>query len=96
MEVAAPAGVAEHRQPLAADPDRIAVLGARFDLDSNDLRPLGWTSADAAGLPILPGLVRYEEVASGEIRHPIRVTFGRTQAGYVLPATHFASSSSDR
>ena len=65
--------------------------GARFDLGSNALRPLGWTSADAAGLPILPGLVRYEEVAAGEIRHAIRVTFSRTRRGYVLPATHFAS-----
>lgn len=69
--------------------------GARFDLSSNELRPLGWTSADAAGLPILPGLVRYEEVAAGEIRHAIRVTFSRTQRGYVLPATHFASSDTD-
>jgi hypothetical protein len=69
--------------------------GARFDLRSNALRPLGWTSADAAGLPILPGLVRYEDVAAGAIRHAIRVTFSRTQRGYVLPATHFASSSSD-
>ncbi len=72
-----------------------AASGARFDLSSNALRPLGWTSADAAGLPILPGLVRYEEVATGEIRHAIRVTFSRTQRGYVLPATHFASSSTD-
>jgi hypothetical protein len=73
----------------------LAESGARFDLRSNALRPLGWTSADAAGLPILPGLVRYEEVASGEIRHAIRVTFNRTQAGYVLPATHFASNRTD-
>lgn len=72
-----------------------AASGARFDLSSNALRPLGWTSADAAGLPILPGLVRYDEVASGEIRHAIRVTFSRTQRGYILPATHFASSSTD-
>lgn len=72
-----------------------AASGARFDLSSNELRPLGWTSADAAGLPILPGLVRYEEVAAGEIPHAIRVTFSRTQRGYILPATHFASSSSD-
>jgi hypothetical protein len=72
-----------------------AYSGARFDLSSNALRPLGWTSADAAGLPILPGLVRYEEVASGRIRHAIRVTFSRTQRGYVLPATHFASSRTD-
>ena len=69
--------------------------GARFDLRSNALRPLGWTSADAAGLPILPGLVRHEDVAAGEIRHAIRVTFSETRRGYVLPATHFASSSTD-
>jgi hypothetical protein len=69
--------------------------GARFDLGSNALRPLGWTSADAAGLPILAGLVRYEEVAAGRIDHALRVTFARTQRGYVLPATHFASSSTD-
>lgn len=69
--------------------------GARFDLSSNALRPLGWTSADAAGLPILPGLVRYDEVARGSIDHAIRVTFSRTQNGYILPATHFASTRSD-
>lgn len=69
--------------------------GARFDLKSNRLRPLGWTSADAAGLPILPGLVRYEEVAAGEIDHAIRITFSRTRRGYILPATHFASNSND-
>jgi hypothetical protein len=69
--------------------------GARFDLSSNDLRPLGWTSADAAGLPILPGLVRYDEVESGAIRHAIRVTFSRTRRGYILPATHAASSRTD-
>jgi hypothetical protein len=73
----------------------VADSGARFDLRSNALRPLGWTSADAAGLPILPGLVRFDEVASGEIRHAIRVTFARTRTGYVLPATHFASSNGD-
>jgi hypothetical protein len=69
--------------------------GARFDLRSNALRPLGWTSADAAGLPILPGLVRYDEVAAGEIRHAIRITFSDTQRGYILPATHFASDNDD-
>jgi hypothetical protein len=73
----------------------VAESGARFNLRSNALRPLGWTSADAAGLPILPGLVRYEEVASGQIRHAIRITFSRTQAGYILPATHFASTRAD-
>jgi len=69
--------------------------GARWDLDTGALRPIGWTSADAAGLPILPGLVRYDEVAAGEIRHAIRITFARTQRGFVLPATHFASSDPD-
>lgn len=72
-----------------------ASSGANWNLASNARRPLGWTSADAAGLPILPGLVRYDEVAAGEVRHAIRVTFSRTQAGYVVPATHFASSSTD-
>ncbi len=61
--------------------------GARFDLSSNALRPLGWTSADAAGLPILPGLVRYDEVAAGEIRHAIRVTFSRDPTR-LRPAGH--------
>jgi hypothetical protein len=69
--------------------------GARFDLRSNALRPDGWTSADAAGLPILPGLVRFDEVRGGAIHHAIRVTFDRTQRGYIHPATHFASSSTD-
>lgn len=70
--------------------------GAIFDLRSNRLRPAGWTSADAAGLPILPGLVRRDEVkgASG-IRHALRFTTRRTQRAYVAPATHFASSSTD-
>ncbi len=65
--------------------------GAIFDLRSNLLRPDGWTSADAAGLPILPGLVRYDEVASGVIRHAIRFTAQQTQAAYVWPARHEAS-----
>ena len=69
-----------------------AYSGAVFDLGSNALRPLGWTSADAAGLAILPGLVRHDEVASGSINHAIRVTFSSTQRAYILPATHFASS----
>jgi hypothetical protein len=69
--------------------------GARFDLNSNALRPLGWTSADAAGLPILPGLVRFDEVAGGVIRHAIRITFAQTRDGYILPATHAASSRTD-
>jgi hypothetical protein len=69
--------------------------GAVFNLRSNALRPAGWTSADAAGLPILPLLVRYREVAAGAIDHALRVTVPRTQRAYVHPATHFASSSSD-
>ncbi len=69
--------------------------GAVFDLTSNALRPEGWTSADAAGLPILPGLVRYDEVASGEISHALRMTASRTQTAYIHPATHQAGCSSD-
>ena len=69
--------------------------GATWDLDSNALRPAGWTSADAAGLPILPGLVRYDEVAAGEIRHALRFTTNLTRRAYVYPARHFASSSTD-
>jgi len=66
--------------------------GAVFDLRSHALRPPGWTSADAAGLPILPGLVRYDEVAAGEIRHAFRFTAPQTRREYVWPARHFASS----
>ena len=64
---------------------------ARFNLGSTKLRPAFWTSADAAGLPILPGLVRYGEVAHGHVRHAIRATFEATRAAYIKPATHFAS-----
>ncbi len=67
--------------------------GAIFDLKSNKLRPEGWTSADAAGLPILPGLVRYDEVAAGEITHAVRFTCVKSRRAYVHPATHFASRS---
>jgi hypothetical protein len=66
--------------------------GAVFPLSSNALRPAGWTSADAAGLPILPGLVRYDEVASGEINHALRFTAPQTRRAYVWPARHYASS----
>lgn len=69
--------------------------GAIFDLTSNKLRPAGWTSADAAGLPIFAGLARYEEVQQGEIRHALRFTVRKTQRGYIPPATHFASRSTD-
>jgi hypothetical protein len=66
--------------------------GAVYDLASHALRPDGWTSADAAGLPILPGLVRYDEVAAGEIRHAIRFTAPQTQKAHLWPARHDASS----
>jgi hypothetical protein len=69
--------------------------GAVFDLKSNKLRPDYWTSADAAGLPILPGLVRYDEVAAGQISHAIRFTAQSTQRAFIHPATHYASSSTD-
>jgi hypothetical protein len=67
--------------------------GAVFDLGSDGLRPAGWTSADAAGLPIFPGLVRYDEVVEqGVIRHALRFTVRRTRRAYISPARHFASS----
>jgi hypothetical protein len=66
--------------------------GAHFDLKSDTLRPAGWTSADAAGLPILPGLVRYDEVASGSINHALRFTVPSTRQAYIWPARHYASS----
>jgi hypothetical protein len=69
--------------------------GAVFNLRRNTLRPDGWTSADAAGLPIFPLLARYPEVGGGAIRHALRVTVARTQRAYIHPATHFASSSRD-
>lgn len=73
----------------------LAGSGAVFNLRSEKLRPEGWTSADAAGLPIFPLLVRYPEVADGQIDHALRVTVPLTQRGYIHPATHYASSSED-
>jgi hypothetical protein len=72
-----------------------AANGAIFNLYSDKLRPDGWTSADAAGLPILPGLARYDEVAAGEIKHALRFTVSQTQAGFIHPATHYASNSNN-
>ncbi len=66
--------------------------GAIFDLRSNALRPSTWTSTDAAGLPIMPGLVTYEEVQTGEIRHALRFTVPQTRREFVWPARHYASS----
>jgi hypothetical protein len=79
--------------PIPLTHDWTAGSGAVFDLSSNTLRPDGWTSADAAGLPIFPGLVRYDEVVEqGEIRHALRFTVQNTRRAYVYPARHFASS----
>jgi hypothetical protein len=73
-----------------------ATGGAVFDLGSNKSRPAGWTSADAAGLPIFPGLVRYDEVMEQkEIRHALRFTVQKSQQAYVPPASHWASESKD-
>ena len=69
--------------------------GAIWNLRSNKLRPIGWTSADAAGLPILPGLARYDEVARGRIDHALRFTVERSRRAYVYPARHFASDETD-
>jgi hypothetical protein len=73
-----------------------AASGAVFDLNSNALRPAGWTSADAAGLPIFPGLVRYDEVfEQREIKHALRFTAQSTRRAYVYPARHFASNNTN-
>lgn len=73
-----------------------AASGAIFDLKSNAMRPDGWTSSDAAGLPIFPGLVRYDEVfEQKEIRHALRFTVKKTRRAYVFPARHYASSETD-
>jgi hypothetical protein len=73
-------------------PSWTAGSGAVWDLTSNALRPKGWTSADAAGLPILPGLARYDEVAAGSIDHALRFTVRRSRRAWVYPARHFTSS----
>jgi hypothetical protein len=69
--------------------------GAIWNLRSNKLRPAGWTSADAAGLPMLPGLARYDEVARGHIDHALRFTVENTRRAYIYPARHFASDQTD-
>lgn len=66
-----------------------------FDLSSNKLRPANWTSADAAGLPIFPAVVRYDELQRGKIEHPLRVTIEHSRKAHVYPATHDASESED-
>ena len=78
-----------------ADGSWSAGSGAVFNLSEYALRPSGWTSADAAGLAILPGLVRYDEVNAGEINHALRFTVPSTRRAYVWPARHYASSITD-
>ncbi len=78
-----------------ADKGWEAGSGAVFDLKSNQLRPDTWTSADAAGLPIFPGLARYDEIQAGAIHHALRFTVWKSQQGFIHPATHAASNSSD-
>ena len=83
--------------PVAGGASWTAGSGAIFDLTSNALRPARWTSADAAGLPIFPGLVRYDEaVEAGAIHHALRFTVQRTRQAYVPPARHWASSSTSQ
>lgn len=84
-----------YKAALQDDGSWHAVSAARFDLAGHELRIEGRTSADAAGLPIFPGLVRFDEVAAGEIGHALRFTVPRTRAEYVWPARHKASSSDD-
>ncbi|QEL15328.1 hypothetical protein [Limnoglobus roseus] len=72
-----------------------AACAATFDLKSNKLRPDGWTSTDAAGLPIFPAVVRHDELQRGEIEHALRVTVVKSRRAYVAPATHFASRLTD-
>ncbi|MFL5818191.1 MAG: hypothetical protein ACJ76L_11405 [Conexibacter sp.] len=81
--------------PLDAGRSWHAGSGATWDLRSNRLRPKTWTSADAAGLPIFPGLARYDEVAAGAISHALRFTAPRTRTSFIWPARHQAGSSSD-
>ncbi|MFN2577140.1 MAG: hypothetical protein ABR607_05565 [Pyrinomonadaceae bacterium] len=80
-------------RPISNGASWSAASGAVFDLKSNALRPGGWTSADAAGLPIFPGLVRYDEVfEQREIKHALRFTVQKSRRAYVFPARHYASS----
>jgi hypothetical protein len=81
--------------PLSGGSRWHAGSGAIFNLRSNRLRPRGYTSADAAGLPILPGLARYAEARRGRIDHALRFTASRTRRAFVYPARHFASTLTD-
>ena len=70
-------------------------FSCKFDLGTNKLRPDGWTSADAAGLPIFPSVVRHDELQRGKVEHALRVTVTRSRKAYVAPATHYASQLTD-
>jgi hypothetical protein len=85
----------EFYQAVKTDRGWQASQASVFDLKSNKLRPDGWTSADAAGLPIFPAVVRYDELKRGMVEHAMRVTVRPTRRAYVAPATHFASRLSD-
>ena len=86
----------EFYQMRKTDRGWIASGAAIFDLKSNKLRPDGWTSADAAGLPIFPATVRYDEIKRGMVEHAMRMGVGKTRRAYVYPATHYASRDTDR
>jgi hypothetical protein len=81
----------EFYQAKRTDSGWQAAQSSIFDLKTNKLRPDGWTSADAAGLPIFPAVVRYDELKRGVVEHAMRVTVRRTRRAYVAPATHYAS-----
>jgi hypothetical protein len=81
--------------PVSGGASWKAGSGAIWSLRSNTLRPATWTSADAAGLPILPGLARYEDLQPGGIDHALRFTASRTRKAFIYPARHYASSSTD-
>jgi hypothetical protein len=85
----------EFYQLRRTDKGWFASGAAIFDLKSNKLRPDGWTSADAAGLPIFPATVRYDEIKRGMVEHAMRVGVGKTRRAYVYPATHYASRDMD-
>jgi len=85
----------EFYQAKKTDAGWVAAQASIFDLKSNKLRPDGWTSADAAGLPIFPAVVRYDEIQRGMVEHAMRVTVRRTRRAYVAPATHYASRLTD-
>ena len=82
-------------QARKTDDGWVAAQTSLFNLQTNKLRPDGWTSTDAAGLPIFPAIVRYDELQRGLVKHAMRVTVKRSRRAYVAPATHFASRLND-